>query len=374
MVHWPLWVFASFWYVSPFDYLQKGLLLILIFVFGLALYEAIEQKFRYSRSRSQENYVLIIIAVFALIIVVTSIMFRASGGLPQRILEPTKVLGFKEGHFCDYPNGNKSLKVCSFGEQGIPKKTVLLAGDSHAMNLAKGLHSFGKDHQTNFYAYSVAGCAPLIDVEIYMKGAKKPIKNCDEFSKALKALIVDERFDVVILSARWGWYLEHEKYSNGQETPIGYLSDGQNVELTALSSRNVWVRSLANTVDLARTHGKRVILMSQYPLLHKGIGECDKSPSLVISRKQIAARCKTKIPYNQIMQRLSFMNNVFLSNKELDVLPIIPSRYFCNHDYKTCDVLTDAGLLYQDENHISALGSIHLIDSVALKMRNFIFD
>ena len=374
LVHWPLWVFASFWYVSSFSFLQKGALFVGIFIFGLILYGTIEQKFRHSRSPSEEKYVLSIILVFALIIVASSIIFRVSGGLPERVSGTSVHMSSKEGAFCEYPNGDKTLKVCNFGDQKTPIKNVLLLGDSHAMNLAKGLHSFGIRHRTNFYVHSVAGCAPLIDVDIYMKGAKKPSQNCSKFSKALKALIVDKRFDVVMFSARWGWYFEHEKYSSGQEIPIGFLSDDQSFVLTAMSSRNVWVRSLASTVALARTHGKRVILMSQYPLLHKGIGECDKSPSLVIVREKIAARCRTKIPYKKIMQRLSFMNSVFRSYKERDVLPILPSNYFCDHGSKTCDVLTNEGLLYHDENHISALGSIHLIDSVTPELRDFILD
>ncbi len=56
------------------------------------------------------------------------------------------------------------------------------------------------------------------------------------------------------------------------------MSDSESAGLNQHESQSVWKRALSATVGLALDEEKRVVVLSQFPVLHKRIGECDKSP------------------------------------------------------------------------------------------------
>lgn len=370
LVHWPIWVYLSFWYFREFDCVHKSGIFVLTMLTGSALHFLVERPFRYAKEGQGNIVFFTVLSLCAILIIAVAFHIRFNDGWPQRA--PQIVAASNGVMDCHYPFGNKTVQDCSFGEKEPAKAQVLVLGDSHSRNLLQGLNEFGLDNNVSFRLYSVAGCAPLRDVKVFMKGSRRPVASCDAFSQKVTELISDARYDTVVFSARWMWYYEHEDYFEGQTHPNGFLLDGESRGKTAASSRKVWQKSLLSTVEFAQKRGKKVVLFSQYPLLNKRIGECDKSPSYLIDRDSVKLRCAVQIPYKQIAKRLQFTNEFIRNQGSASVLSILPSEYLCNDRRQSCNILTEGGLLYYDDNHLSAAGGRHLVNSITDELREFL--
>ena len=390
LVHWPIWVFASFWYFTAFTFVQKIGVFVGIFVAAICLYSLVEKKYRYGKAvnilanseqapetlTKQSNSLFVIgFAVLVLIILSFAWYIRSNNGLPNRLTAYSNLPTSNRSIECTYPRNNKQFQNCIFGEKVAPMTRVLLVGDSHSTNIRSGFDQFGVENKIQFHSYSATGCAPLLNIKLMTESAVSPDKQCLSYSHKLQELVSSEKFDSIIFVARWMWYYEHEPYGFGQDVIKGYIFDGdgdivkgRNSEL----SRRTWVKALTNTIEFAESHDKKVIIFSQFPLLNKGIGECDKSPSYLINPKNNDVRCAVRIPYEGVMQRLSFTNSFINGLASTTVLPILPSNHLCDSARKQCNILTDQGLLYSDDNHLSALGSQHLIESISDQLSDFI--
>ena len=373
LVHWPIWVYFSHWWFKQFQLLDKAALLALILVVGYGLYALVEKKFRYAPAASAKagNRSLYIVCAFsAIAILATAWNVRTQGGWPWRIsnhyaaLPPSQIT-------CEYIGG-KGHQDCEFGEKEEFRSKVLLLGDSHSMNLRYGLDQFGRAHKINFRSVSFAGCPPLVGVELHQNESSGRDQQCMVFTEKLHKIISTGEYQAVALSARWMWLFEDTAYIPGLNVKNLYLVDKDHPEVTSESSRQVWKSGLSNTVNLIVENGSKAILFSQHPLLRKGIGECDKSPSYLIASERNHRRCDIGVSYTQLMKRLQFTNNTITGLANDKVMVVKPSDHLCDRTAQSCNILTAKGLLYADDNHLSQLGAQFLINSVSKELSEFL--
>jgi len=372
LVHWPVWVMLSFWYFKPFSPLQKLVVCGLMFFLAGILYFTVEKKYRYTQHGRGDSKFLISLATLISITIVAAFMIRMERGLPNRVSNNYVIDNYHSNVECEYPRGDKSLQRCTYGVLESPVSRVLVIGDSHSMNMSSGLDHFGQKFNIGFRSYSVPGCVPLIDVEIRLINTDKRFEYCREFSQKLKTILSGNDFETVLISARWMWYYEHETYHMAQNPPQSFLVDNRSRSLTAQSSKEVWLRAVHRTVDFARSQDKKVVLLSQPALLSDGIGECDNSPKYLLSSDHDIDRCAVKIPFAKLTERLAYTDSAIENLKSKDVFPIIPIKQLCDFSAKQCDLITPRGLLYQDDNHLSAIGGRELIESVSVPLSKFI--
>jgi len=374
LVHWPIWVYLSHWHFAEFSFIEKVVILALIFIAGLCLYYSVEKRFRYSKATNITNNRIRTYGSYALIaflLVFTSWLIRDHNGFPSRVKSNYPELPLSQVN-CRYIDG-KRHQACVFGKTTNFQHKVLLLGDSHSMNLRYGLDQFGRTHHIYFESISFAGCPPLIGTELHYHEHSGADNQCKEFSEKINKISQSHEFDKIILSSRWMWFFEHTLYANHQATPKAFLLDHNNKEFTPKSSRQAWTNAISNTVKKFIVNRKKVLIFSQYPLLNKNIGECDKSPNYLISSHSNIERCTVKIPYQDIINRLKFTNEFIdsIANKTSSVMSIKPSDYLCNESHQTCNIMSSKGLLYADENHISKTGSSFLINAVSDDLVNF---
>lgn len=371
LVHWPIWVYASFFVVREFSLSEKGILFCLMLVLASLLHYGIEKRFR--RPALTNQAMAASTAVFlalSIAILLCSWLIRYQQGWPQRVVD-SAIESTGRLIDCEYQDG-RGWQECSLTSAGASNKSILLVGDSHSMNLRDAFASFATDNSYSFKSISVAGCPPLIDIEIRYQISGKIDSRCQKFSALLKQVISSGDYSSVVFSARWMWFYEHHAYSNDTVSPKAYLSGLSKVSGNASESREAWSESLNNTIEFTKKHSDKVVVFSQYPLLHKGIGECNKSPEYLIPKSDHALRCKVKIQYQEIMAKLAFTNKTIAKLSSANVLPVLPSDYLCSNLAKECRIWSEHGLLYADENHLSELGAQQLVKSISMQLNTFL--
>jgi len=374
LVHWPIWVFVSHWHFAEFSLFNKLLILLFTFAAGSLLYYCVEKRFRYTQNNHQGYPYLKTVAkhgLLAMSLILLAWFIRQNNGLPNRINNSYLALPSLTVS-CEI-SADQMHQSCVFGDRNSKQK-VLLLGDSHSINLRYGLDIFGRNTNIYFESISYIGCPPLIDIELHKHSGADAEASCLKFSKHVKKIAESKTFDHVILSARWMIYNGEKGYTDQKPLSLLPLLDKDNRKRTANSSRHVWEKAIDKTLQKFIDHKTKVLVFSQYPLLNLNIGECDKSPNYLIPKLRNKERCTPTIPYNKIIERLEFTNKfLFELGEKSDHLHVIqPSKYLCNADKKACNILTETGLLYSDDNHLSDAGSVFLINAATQELLNFI--
>jgi len=375
LVHWPIWVFVSHWHFAEFSLLNKLLILIFTLAVGSLLYYCVERRFRYTQN-SNKRYphlkTFVKHGLVALSLILVAWLIRQNNGFPDRINNSYLTLP-SLAVSCEV-SIDQMQQTCVFGDRNESTKKVLLLGDSHSINLRYGLDIFGRNNNVYFESISYIGCPPLIDIELHKYSESGADTSCLEFSKQVRKIAESTVFDHVILSARWMIYNGEKGYVNQKPLSLLQLIDKDNREFTAASSRYVWEKSIRNTLQTFIDQKTKVLVFSQYPLLNLNIGECDKSPNYLIPKVKNKERCTATISYDKVIERLNFTNNfLFNLSEKSDLLYVIqPSDYLCSANEKSCNIMSEKGLLYSDDNHLSDVGSVFLINAISTQLVSFI--
>lgn len=91
---------------------------------------------------------------------------------------------------------------CIFGDPN-GTFTVALWGDSHAAQWFPALEAMALAHHWRLVSMTQGGC-PFIDVEVYNRGAKAHLKNCQPWRDSARQFMRDQHVDIVFLSQYYG--------------------------------------------------------------------------------------------------------------------------------------------------------------------------
>ncbi len=204
LVHWP--VIVAFYYLtlSRPDMNQFFYILILTFGLGFISWHFVEKPFRHISIETQRAKLLW--AGFATIIALMvlgqlGVFYK---GFPTRYADFTqiKISGNdqwnKESCFLDNSSDYKlwQQEKCNL-TQHTEKRKVLLWGDSFAAQYVPGIIANKADIGYNVIQYTMAGCPPILSYYSYAR------PNCAPFNANAINIIRDQKFDAVILSAKW---------------------------------------------------------------------------------------------------------------------------------------------------------------------------
>lgn len=207
LVHWPVIVFAHRLWPDSSSLAWVPLLAAVSLVLAHLNFEWVEQKLRNAKLSWSNARVLTTSAASMLVVVTAGAGVLAAKGFP----------GPQNGHVekvlasLDYdPSVDYRSRTCFLDPDQSPdqadvtdcipakgKPRAMLWGDSHAIHFLKGFQPAFASKGYEIGALTASACPPLVGVEI----AERP--HCRAFNEFALARLVQEKPDIVILSALW---------------------------------------------------------------------------------------------------------------------------------------------------------------------------
>ena len=319
LFHQPIFVFYRYVF-GEIDFLGSIATLCVTFFCAYLSWRFIENPFR-NRKIIPTKKLFISVFILSLFIVFIGILIQLNDGFSKKDFISR----------LDFPECEKSLSICSYGNLDSNKK-ILLLGDSTIGQLANDLIDYyGNSHRLDYIA---CGSCLMIEPKIFDKFAFDAKELITHKQKALS--LKNENYDTIIISQRWETYLTD---SSEKEEKIVY-------------------QSLGNIFNI---NFSQLILIGGIP--------------------EIDYRCKVQDFYNKLnlteckdFQR-SFKFNQSFTKKLSDydykknVKVFDPSLLICDFVKYHCNFSDQYGFIFADQNHLSARGS-RIITSELIELIN----
>ncbi len=354
LIHWPLIVFYKYWKYTEFTSKDRLFLLIATIILAVLSYFFVEQpvrRYRFSVHKNGPKTFAAICATLAIALIISSSIIIKKEGVPQRISTKfSQVKNIKQFHTDQY--GGKGYERT--GKLGADKAndrntTVILAGDSFALQYATGLDQLFK--KENISATIITDYSCIIGPEITFLYKGKADKVCTRKNQQFFKFVKNNNYPV-IFSQAWTWYI----------TAVSDR-DGKQIEFKD--------REQYNDFMINNLHKIRKELGSEQQLIIIGTPPGSGNRNGVIS-------CLNRPNYlpNNCLDAMVFdkhQGNGWSINKKLQSFAdatentyfLDPYRVFC--DENVCYALDsqDDKIWYSDGHHISIDGSMKFIDDLS---------
>ncbi|TWA69671.1 peptidoglycan/LPS O-acetylase OafA/YrhL [Azospirillum baldaniorum] len=336
--HWPLMVFARFYKGRDLSTKETLILLAAIAAVSVLSWRLIEVPFRKPRAASgaqsgvesdrQPAKVFARTGWAMAGLAGVGLIGHLSNGLPQRFADyaPQDISGrelYKE-HTCfletdQPPEAWSGLENCRIGSPKADAPTALLWGDSFAAHYVPGLQAVADTLPFNIVQYTASGCPPIKDLSVNAR------PNCQEFNRRVEELIDRNGIRIVIMAARWEWYMD----------------------TNALD-----LRRLHETVDALLNRGIRIVVLGQSPVF-RFRNPYDHTYFMKSERAYSITGQAADQPVIAATQGARFIDT---------------SDYFCDPDpckaLPLCRIRDDQGFYFLDQGHFSTHGSTLIVQSI----------
>jgi hypothetical protein len=135
--------------------------------------------------------------------------------------------------------------------------TVVLFGDSHAMQWFPALEELAKEHDWRLVGFSKSACPPA-EIRIYNTSLRREYRECDEWRKRTLERITEEENPSLIVTSMLNRYRARE--------------DGKGLPRDA--SNEAVVEGYASTLERLRSTGAPVAVIEDVPRPDKDIPQC----------------------------------------------------------------------------------------------------
>ncbi|MDQ2105036.1 acyltransferase family protein [Azospirillum isscasi] len=333
--HWPLMVFARFYKGRDLSSRETLVLLAMIAAVSVLSWRLIEIPFRKPRGTADRKpaavfartgWVMAGLAGFGL-------LGHLSNGLPQRFTDyaPQDISGreFYREHTCfletDQPPGEwPGPEKCRIGSLKEEAPTALLWGDSFAAHYVPGLQSVADALPFNIVQYTASGCPPIKDLSVNAR------PNCEDFNSHVDEIIDRNGIRIVIMAARWEWYMDTNALDFAQ---------------------------LHKTVESLLNQGIRIVVLGQSPVF-RFRNPYDHTYFMKSERAYSITGQAADLPLITATQGAQFVDT---------------SDYFCDPDpckaLPLCRIRDDQGFYFLDQGHFSTRGSTLIVQSIQQLLR-----
>ncbi len=331
--HWPIRVFSQYYAGRELYASEKGMLIALTFLLSYLTWKFVEQPVRKKKvflmSRQVFKYTIVGGATF---LIFGGVIERLKG-VPIRLPEPARTYAYgawdtnPDTKSCHYKSANDILqkKLCVLGRNDGKIPDYILWGDSHADMLMPVLKKLSHEKGLIGWVASQPSCEPIIRLS-----AQGKTKACDEFNKAMMALIKESNIKNVILSGFWWKYVKELKNTDKLES---YQRDIKQT-FSLMSNSKVWI-------------------FTDVPIP-------DVSIPTALTRAVMSGQSIEKIGVLRTVheQRTQLIRGLFKGAIGQRVVFIEPTGVFCK-DLEYCLVAKDGRALYRDDDHLSSFGSLY---------------
>lgn len=344
LVHWPLLSFATIIYVgAPPPALLAGLAALSL-ALGWLQYRYVEQRYlalpvteirRWPRREIGAGMALAALlglAVFATIPADTR-LDRGTIGLARQ---------------CNFGGSYQLEPAC----QSAPDPSVILWGDSQAIQLAPALETLGVDFRqaTKFSCSSIPGVVP------WDEGKADFAEQCLSFNDSvLHDVLASRETGTVLLSSLWARVFESQN---------DLLIDGVPVEGGAAKQAPAVAARLKALIDRLHHAGKRVILIGPIPYADFDLGACTDR---LINRRPIVHECALrKERAEELVAGWSGLLRSVADQTGAEFLD--PIAALCGSS-GNCRTRIGRHNLYRDHDHLSDYGAEYLLRRLDLPAR-----
>jgi peptidoglycan/LPS O-acetylase OafA/YrhL len=269
LLHWPLIVFAGYYWIHEPSLLQKLSLVAASFVLAALSWRFVELPFRRARTGSSDRLPYAAGAAMACAALAGAGIYW-SRGLPGRF--PPEVDALSSYSFSMNPKadmcGDVGLQLapsspCTIGDPA--SATQLLWGDSHAGALFGALDEISRTGPATVYA-ATPRCPPLLGV-----GTDAQCIRAND--RKLHYVLAHPEIRTIIVAARWSLYV------NGRATGLGPAEtngsvpelrtrDGRLLAQFSQAARHEFSKGLHGLVERLLASGRKVVLV--YPIPETG--------------------------------------------------------------------------------------------------------
>ncbi|HZV21163.1 MAG TPA: SGNH hydrolase domain-containing protein, partial [Hyphomicrobiales bacterium] len=248
---------------------------------------------------------------------------------------------------------------CVFGRgRGAGNTEVILWGDSHAMAYALVLSSLYDSGR----AYMLLDCVPVLGATAVAGDGRPVKKNCDSANEYSIAEIERLKPKLVILAARWTVF-QGVPYGHESRTPR-YLVTNRKEPRTIEHSQRVLGEKLPDTIARINRLGARVVLIGPAPEMKLPVEKC---LALSASLSLDDSKCRS-IGREEVERRQAVTKQILLEAAAKTGASIFwPSEQLC--DERRCYALRNGEVLYNDGDHLTAIGSMSLAPALAATLK-----
>jgi len=221
---------------------------------------------------------------------------------------------------------------------GIPgeKPTAALIGDSHANHFYWGLNDYVKKSGGNLLLLGAGACPPFIGADRGFHPEHGHLNCVDRTQQLFQTVIDDPAITEVYIAFRADEYLREDVELKDVFGQIGGANNFSNTS-----------RFMKRTIGIMQKAGKQVVLIEDMPDLSMALVDCVKQQYVMQSNTGCMGGLvkPMSLKYRQLMAVLSNVPEVI----------IFPTSEFAKDQFP----LSDNGLTYRDQTHLSLLGSMY---------------
>lgn len=371
--HQPIYQFYETIFLHEKNYMDKIILLLIIFLISFISYYFIEKKFRNKKFLDRKKIFLLFFGltfVMATISIYKIYFKEYNNNYDPAVLKIVNNKNYyKDGDFiCSSAPKNfiKPKNSCILGSQNNIR--MALIGDSHAAVLSKKLGEKLNKIDIGAHQLTYEGCLPAINYKIYNQDRFR----CDKYHRqALDLLKNNKEIESVLLYARWSLLLMGERFKNfegGNE--IGenhYLIDINDNTLSNLEDRKIKIlKNLKFYIETISKLDKKIFIVLPTPEMGWDI-PTNLARKLMLRNK--LEKYDLSISKEVFKKRNYEIIDFFLNIKEkANIKLIYVDDIFC--DEQRCLSHIDDKPLFFDDDHLGDLGNELLSQRIINHLEN----
>lgn len=348
LYHWPVLVFARFYYGYTPPVESHLIMLPLIFALAVLSFHCIEDPIRHGRWLPRRRHVFIAALVVLLAGFIGGNAIGRSG-LDWRFSDQVRRYAdagdkAKYKNLCTKHWSDPTIpgSACVVGNGDPAKADFLIWGDSHASSIIPAMQQLADKFGKTGLVYHYAGCPPLIEVERTDSRLDMP---CLDAGRG--ALMIVEKLHIrhVMLIGRWDMYALGWEKGGAEAAPRPVIT------YHGLKMMEAVKNALPATFAALRARGAQVWMLRQVPPQMVDVPTAlataehfgrDHDPL----RRSAQSAKEWHAPITALLDAQD-------PERVIDTMPL-----FCREGEVYCDIERDGEVLYRDNNHLSIRGAL----------------
>jgi peptidoglycan/LPS O-acetylase OafA/YrhL len=245
--------------------------------------------------------------------------------------------------------GEAVASLCVANGPASAALRAVVWGDSTAESWAPLVQTWAAEHQARAAVISVSGCPPLL-------GIRSPLRaHCELADSGWKENLVAElRPSVIVLTARWGAYVNEP--APGDRGLVHRMTASMEDPPTLAASRAAFARQLPATLERLTRIAPVIVVLAAPDLVRNPFGALARGLEV---RPTLEAHREAQRLVEQAVRKAA------AGNRRIAVLD--PAETYCVGP--RCEAILGDVLVYQDDNHVTAQGALLLRDGFERALR-----
>lgn len=371
--HYPIFAFSRLSEFATYSISNKIILILLLLSLANLSYFIIEKPFRNKLIINNKIFFFIITSFFVTVISANLISINKNGFIDRY---PEYLQDFLVNNYQQL----STKELNNLLNKRDNTKKIFLLGDSHMAG--SFFNQLKKKYSSKYSIINLAsgGCIFVNNFNRVDLDTNKIYENCSMNSqKKRKDIVLNNENSIVLIGGRWPYYLNNSYYlneeikNNPQEIKDSFIPLNKNTLLQ---------NEIISSIKSLDVNNNKIILIYPVPevgfnvpkniiknydnLLGQLPDEIDLNQIQKLSNEILS------IPYKDYFERSKSSFDLLDSIESVNIYRIYPHLLFCNTiiDYR-CVVNSNDHIYYNDDHHISSIGSQMIIEKLSIILSKF---